>query len=123
MSGLLLLLVSVWSWPGPIHAFWWVGRLLLTLFLMWQIWRSRTMMVPPAFTLSPDGEGRWSATGERFELSPASRLLPGIALLRIVSGQQRYWHWCHHDSFEERHWRRLCRAVLVAQRRGVSTVG
>ncbi len=123
MSGLLLLLLSVWIWPGPLAPHWWGLRLLSTLFLLWQCWSALALVSPPAFSLTPGGEGRWLADGRRFALTSASRLLPRIALLRVTSEQGRQWYWCHQDSFEERHWRRLCRAVLRVQRDGTSTVG
>ncbi|MBY5993494.1 protein YgfX [Ferrimonas balearica] len=122
LAGYLLLAATLGLWPAelPLWARWVQGGILVGLGLL--AWRHRGPLPARPFSLTEAGQGRWLDSDSDFALSPASRLLPRMALLRWHQDGQRGWHWCHRDSFERADWHRLCRLVLRAQR-GDSTVG
>ncbi|GAA4897242.1 hypothetical protein GCM10023333_33170 [Ferrimonas pelagia] len=113
--GWFLLLCSLGLWPERLPEWFDWLRGGIALGLLRPLWRARILPPTPGFLLSEAGSLRWHGAKQDWPLARQSRLLPGLALLCWYQGGRRHWYWCHQDSYDTAHWRRLCRLVLAAQ--------
>lgn len=114
--GLSLLLIAVLLWPHSLSLPWLAVQLGLSGWLLIQLWRARVVHPVRPFSLDDKGVGCWLDEGRPFRVTDGSRLMPGMAMMLVVSEGRNHWVWQHEDSFSRADWRRLCRVLLVIQR-------
>ncbi|MBY6107460.1 hypothetical protein KUW19_13375 [Ferrimonas balearica] len=116
IGGLGVLILSVAWQPTGMQPWLSVLKLVVIVSLLVLCWRQRGLPVVPAFALDDRGRAHWLADGTAFQVLPASRLLPGMALLVWQQDGRRQWGWQFEDSYDRAGWRRLCRLLLMIQR-------